>query len=164
MTYHTVVRQQQGSSVCNARLVCSLWHHRSEPATWHHGCWVCSQRQGTLVIQNLPEKPYTANRNWHFNIRVCTFTLWSASGVGAWSCDVYVADDTTATYFKTSWYQVPQICRWLSAVYNFWSNIPGDRERAVVQMEACVQEIRQCMAYRWLKLNDEKTEMVVFTS
>ena len=29
----------------------------------------------------------------------------------------------------------------------FYPNIPGDRERAAAQMEACVQEIRQWMAY-----------------
>ena len=46
----------------------------------------------------------------------------------------------------------------------FYSNIPGDREKAVAQMEAFVQEIRQWMTYRWLKLNDEKTQMPIFTS
>ena len=50
---------------------------------------------------------YTAGPNWHYNMRACTITLWSVSGIGAWSCDVYVADNITATYFKTSWYQVP---------------------------------------------------------
>ena len=46
----------------------------------------------------------------------------------------------------------------------FDPNIPGDIERAVTQMKACVQEIRQWMAYRWLKLNDENKEMTLFTS
>ena len=46
----------------------------------------------------------------------------------------------------------------------FAANIPGDRERAVAQKEECVQEIRQWMAYRWLKLNDEKTEITIFTA
>ena len=35
----------------------------------------------------------------------------------------------------------------------FEPNIPGDRERAVAQI-----------TYRWLKLNDEKTEMIIFIS
>ena len=46
----------------------------------------------------------------------------------------------------------------------FDPSISVDRERAVAPMGACVQEIRQWMAYRWLKQNDEKTEMTIFTS
>ena len=74
--------------------------------------WMLSLRSKARHSRGLePEKPYTASISWHYNIRVCTFTQCSASGIGAWSCDFYVADNTTATYFKTSWYQVPQICR-----------------------------------------------------
>ena len=42
--------------------------------------------------------------------------------------------------------------------------IPGDRERAIARMEACVKDIREWMARWWLKLNDDKTEMLIFMS
>ena len=42
--------------------------------------------------------------------------------------------------------------------------IPGDRERAIARMEACVKDIREWMAPWWLKLNDDKTEMLIKTS
>ena len=42
--------------------------------------------------------------------------------------------------------------------------IPGDRERAVEGLTACVKELRQWMVAHWLKLNDDKTEMIMFMS
>ena len=46
----------------------------------------------------------------------------------------------------------------------FDPSVPGDRERAIRRMEACVKEIWLCMASRWLKLNDDKTELAIFMS
>ena len=46
----------------------------------------------------------------------------------------------------------------------FDGSIPGDREKAFRRMEACVKEIRLWMASRWLKLNDDKTELSIFMS
>ena len=42
--------------------------------------------------------------------------------------------------------------------------LPGDRERALSRLTACIQEIRVWMAQWWLKLNEDKTEMVIFVS
>ena len=42
--------------------------------------------------------------------------------------------------------------------------IPGSRERAIARMEACVKDIRKLIAQWWLKLNDDKTEMLIFMS
>ena len=46
----------------------------------------------------------------------------------------------------------------------FDPSVPGDRERAIRRMEACVKEIRLWMASRWLKLNDDKTDLAIFMS
>ena len=46
----------------------------------------------------------------------------------------------------------------------FDPSVPGDREQAIRRMEACVKEIRLWMASRWLKLNDDKTELSSFLS
>ena len=46
----------------------------------------------------------------------------------------------------------------------FDPSVPGDREQVNRRMEACVKEIRLWMASRWLKLNDDKTEMAIFMS
>ena len=42
--------------------------------------------------------------------------------------------------------------------------IPGDREQAVERLAARVKEPRQWMIACWLKLNDDKTEMLMFMS
>ena len=110
---------------------------------------------------------YLKNRpNWHYNIRAGTFTLWSASGIGAWSCDVYVADNTSTTYFQTSWYQVGyhKYADDLQLFIIFDLNIPGDRENFSCADEImCSRDQAVDDIYRWLKLNDEKTEMTIFT-
>lgn len=46
----------------------------------------------------------------------------------------------------------------------FDPSIPGDRERAIARLTACVKELRQWMIARWLKLNDSKTELLIFMS
>ena len=46
----------------------------------------------------------------------------------------------------------------------FDPSIPGDRERAVERLTACIKELRQWMMAHWLKLNDGKTELVMFMS
>jgi hypothetical protein len=46
----------------------------------------------------------------------------------------------------------------------FDPSIPGDRERAVERLTACIKELRQWMIAHWLKLNDGKTELVMFMS
>ena len=40
--------------------------------------------------------------------------------------------------------------------------VPGAREEAIRRLEACIKEIRIWMSIRMLKLNDDKTEMVIF--
>ena len=42
--------------------------------------------------------------------------------------------------------------------------VPGAREEAIRRLEACIKEIRIWMSIRMLKLNDDKTEMVIFCS
>ena len=42
--------------------------------------------------------------------------------------------------------------------------VPGAREEAIRRLEACITEIRIWMSIRMLKLNDDKTEMVIFCS
>ena len=42
--------------------------------------------------------------------------------------------------------------------------VPGAREKAIRRLEACIKEIRIWMSIRMLKLNDDKTEMVIFCS
>ena len=37
-----------------------------------------------------------------------------------------------------------------------------DEEKALQQLEACLSEIRDWMAHNWLKLNDDKTEFIIF--
>ena len=46
----------------------------------------------------------------------------------------------------------------------FNPSIPGDKERAIERLTACIKELRQWMIARWLKLNDSKTELVIFMS
>ena len=43
-------------------------------------------------------------------------------------------------------------------------NVPGDMQRAVKQLEDCISEIRVWMINRMLKLNDNKTDMVIYMS
>ena len=50
----------------------------------------------------------------------------------------------------------------LYTVFN--PGVPGDREQAVERLTACIKELRQWMIVRWLKLNDDKTEMIMFMS
>ena len=42
--------------------------------------------------------------------------------------------------------------------------VPGAREEAIRRLEACIKEILIWMSIRMLKLNDDKTEMVIFCS
>ena len=42
--------------------------------------------------------------------------------------------------------------------------VPGAREEAIRRLEACIKEIRIWMSIRMLKLNDDKTQMVIFCS
>ena len=42
--------------------------------------------------------------------------------------------------------------------------VPGAREEAIRRLEACIKEIRIWMSIRMLKLNDDKTAMVIFCS
>ena len=42
--------------------------------------------------------------------------------------------------------------------------VPVAREEAIRRLEACIKEIRIWMSIRMLKLNDDKTEMVIFCS
>ena len=42
--------------------------------------------------------------------------------------------------------------------------VPGARDEAIRRLEACIKEIRIWMSIRMLKLNDDKTEMVIFCS
>ena len=42
--------------------------------------------------------------------------------------------------------------------------VPGDMQSAVKQLEDCIAEIRGWMINRMLKLNDNKTEMVIYMS
>ena len=46
----------------------------------------------------------------------------------------------------------------------FYPCIPGNREWAVERLTACVKELRQWIVACWLKLNDDKTEMIMFMS
>ena len=41
---------------------------------------------------------------------------------------------------------------------------PGNEKSALDQLEKCLHEIRQWMAANWLKLNDDKTEFIIFGS
>ena len=50
----------------------------------------------------------------------------------------------------------------LHVTYN--SNVLGDMQRAVKQLEDCIAEIRAWMIKRMLKLNDNKTDMVTCMS
>ena len=42
--------------------------------------------------------------------------------------------------------------------------VPGTREEAIRRLEACIKEIHIWISIRMLKLNDNKTEMVIFCS
>ena len=44
----------------------------------------------------------------------------------------------------------------------FDSCITGDREQTVDRLMACVKELRQWMIDRWLNLDDDKSEMLMF--
>ena len=44
----------------------------------------------------------------------------------------------------------------------FDPTIPGDRERALARLKSCIAEIRACMLTHELKLNDDKTEFIIF--
>ena len=46
----------------------------------------------------------------------------------------------------------------------FNPNVLGDMQRAVKQLEDFIAEIRVCMINRMLKLNDNKTDMVIYMS
>ena len=50
------------------------------------------------------------------------------------------------------------------AYVKFNPTVPGDMDRALKQLTACIDEIRQWLAQRMLKLNPDKTEMVLFMS
>ena len=50
----------------------------------------------------------------------------------------------------------------LYVTYN--PNVLGDMQRAVKQLEDCIAEIRVWMINRMLKLNDNKTDMVIYMS
>ena len=39
---------------------------------------------------------------------------------------------------------------------------PGEEDECLHKLELCIKEIRQWMAKNWLKLNDAKTEFIVF--
>ena len=43
-------------------------------------------------------------------------------------------------------------------------NVLGDMQRAVKQLEDCISEIRVWMINRMLKLNDNKTDIVIYMS
>ena len=42
--------------------------------------------------------------------------------------------------------------------------VPGARDEAIRRLKACIKEIRIWMSIRMLKLNDDKTDMVIFCS
>ena len=46
----------------------------------------------------------------------------------------------------------------------FDPSIPGDREHALEKLKKCIQEIRAWMLIHELKLNDDKTEFIIFQS
>ena len=46
----------------------------------------------------------------------------------------------------------------------FDPSIPGDREHALEKLKKCIQEIRAWMFIQELKLNDDKTEFIIFQS
>ena len=50
----------------------------------------------------------------------------------------------------------------LYASYN--PAVPGDQAETVRQLTDCIREVRQWMNLRMLKLNDDKTEMIIFIS
>jgi hypothetical protein len=39
---------------------------------------------------------------------------------------------------------------------------PNDIETALARLESCLEEVRHWMAHNWLKLNDSKTEFIIF--
>ena len=39
---------------------------------------------------------------------------------------------------------------------------PSDLDTSVARLEVCLEEVRQWMARNWLKLNDSKTEFIIF--
>ena len=46
----------------------------------------------------------------------------------------------------------------------FDPSIPGDHEHALEKLKKCIQEIRAWMLIHKLKLNDDKTEFIIFQS
>ena len=50
----------------------------------------------------------------------------------------------------------------LYASYN--PAVPGDQAETVRQVTVCIREVRRWMTLRMLKLNDDKTEMIIFIS
>ena len=69
-----------------------------------------------------------------------------------------------ATNYTQAWCCVSQVCRRYTAVCYIQPHVLGDMHISVKQLEDCIAEIRGWMINRMLKLNDNRTDMVIYMS
>ena len=86
--------------------------------------------------------------------------MWGSPGVCVGFYTVFAVCVPTWWHRKSPWSGISLLCTWLPAILLFQA---GDQATSVLAIESCLNDIDAWMLTNMLKLNKEKTELLVIT-
>ena len=96
-------------------------------------------------------------------IYTCYFEIWGTSGFCTWPYLIYHVHNPSWEYYLKTWVELSSLRGRYSVVY-FQSSVSVSMETAISCLEACVEDIKIWITNNLLKLNDDKTELIVITT
>ena len=132
-------------------------HWTSTEIVWHFGR--CSNLGSILLATEKPASPdrwhcLGWSRNW----------VRSTTGIRAWPEAIHTVYKATRRRHQASPTRYALLRDDTQLYVSFENNAPEQQSTAVTRLNTCIGDIRNWLANNMLKLNDDKTEVILLTS
>ena len=98
-------------------------------------------------------------------IYTCYIKIWGTSGFRTWPYFIYYVHNPSWEHYSKTWFEISSLRGRYSVVYiSFQPGVSVSKETAISCLEACIKDIKIWMTNNLLKLNDDKTELIVITT
>ena len=157
-------RHSWGSNTRSTRSQCCIWYDWLSALTSYTGIIIWYQRQGFGLVPVVSNRSHSNSSDQEINIWAARVEIWCATGVRSGPHSIQHLHHTTGPTHQGAWSDFPSICRRYPALFSIKPSEPSSIVNNISRLEKCVDDIRAWMKLNLLKLNDDKTELLVITS
>ena len=159
-------RHSWGSNTRSTRSQCCIWYDWPSALTSYTGIISWCQRQGFGLVPIVSNRSHSNSSDQEINIWAARVEIWCATGVRSGPHSIHHLHHTTP---------LGQLIRRHGLTFHLYADDtqlylafkpsePSSIVNNISRLEKCVDDIRAWMKLNLLKLNDDKTELLVITS